>query len=105
MRICVYDSPMLRRWLTPWLFALTLLFGQMGALAHATSHLAKSDPGLPDHVCELCLAQVNFGSAAASTPLLIPLTDATFNWIRPVVSRTPVTRPPVARARAPPAAV
>ena len=96
---------MLRRWLTPWLFALTLLFGQMGALAHATSHLAKTDPGLPGHVCELCLAQANLGSAAASTPLLIPVTDATFNWIRPVVSRIPVTRPPVARARAPPAAV
>ena len=96
---------MLRRWLTPWLFALTLLFGQMGALAHATSHLAKSDPGLPGHVCELCLAQVNLGSAAASTPLLIPLTDATFVWSRPNASRTPITRPPVARARAPPAAV
>jgi len=96
---------MLRRWLTPWLFALTLLLGQMGALAHATSHLAKSDPGLPDHVCELCLAQSNLGSAAASTPLSIPLSDATFAGIRPVVSRIPATRPPVARARAPPTAV
>ena len=96
---------MLRRWLTPWLFALTLLFGQMSTLAHATSHLAKSDSGLPSHVCELCLAQANLGSAAASTPLLIPLTDATFVWIRPGASRTPVTRPPAARARAPPAAV
>ena len=96
---------MLRRWFTPWLFALTLLFGQMGALAHATSHLAKSDPGLPDHVCELCLAQANLGSAAASAPLLISLIDAAFDWIRPVVARLPVTRPPVARARAPPAAV
>lgn len=96
---------MLRRWLTPWLFALTLLFGQMGALAHATSHLAKSDPGLPGHVCELCLAQANLGSAAASAPLLIPLSDATFSWIRPVASAIPATRPPVARARAPPAAV
>lgn len=96
---------MLRRCLTPWLFALTLLFGQMGALAHATSHLAKSDPGLPGHVCELCLAQANVGSAAASTPLSIPLTDATFSWVRPVVSATPATRLPAARARAPPAAV
>jgi len=96
---------MLRRWFTPWLFALTLLFGQMGALAHATSHLAKSEPGLPDHVCELCLAQVNLGSAAASTPLLIPLSAATFDWIRPAISRLSATRPPVARARAPPAAV
>ena len=96
---------MLRRWLTPWLFALTLLIGQVGALAHATSHLTKSDPSLPDHVCELCLAQVNLGSAAASTPLLIPLSDATFHWARPVVDRILATRPPVARARAPPAAV
>lgn len=96
---------MMRRWFSFWLLVLTLVIGQMGALAHATSHLATSDPGLPDHVCELCLAQTHLGSAAASTPLLIPLTDATFNWIRPVVSRIPVTRPPVARARAPPAAV
>lgn len=94
---------MLRRWFTPWLFALTLLWAQAGALAHATSHMAKSDPGLPDHVCELCLAQVNMGSAAVSAPLAIPLPDATFNWIRPVVSRISSTRPPVARARAPPA--
>ena len=96
---------MLRHWFTPWLFALTLLFGQMGALAHATGHLAKSDPGLPDHVCELCLAQANLGSAAASTPLLIPLSAATSAWVRPVINRIPFTRPPVARARAPPAAV
>jgi hypothetical protein len=96
---------MLRRWLTPWLFALALMIGQVGALAHATSHLTKSDPSLPDHVCELCLAQVNLGSAAASTPLLIPLSDATFHWTRPVAGRILATRPPVARARAPPAAV
>ena len=96
---------MLRRSFTPWLFALALLFGQMGALAHATSHLAQSDPGLPDHVCELCLSQVNLGSAAVSTPLTIPLSDATVSWMRPVASRIPFTRPPVARARAPPAAV
>jgi len=96
---------MSRRWFTPWLFALTLLFGQMGALAHATTHLAKADPGLPDHVCELCLTQANLGSAVASTPPTIPLSDATFNWHRPVVSRILATRPPVARARAPPAVV
>ena len=95
---------MLRRWLTPWLFALTLLWAQAGALSHATSHLAKSDPGLPDHVCELCLAQVNMGSAAASAPLAIPLPDATFNWVRPVEIRILFTPPLVARARAPPAA-
>ena len=93
---------MLRRWLTPWLFALTLLFGQMGALAHATNHLAEPDSGLPDQVCELCLTQANLGNAAAATPLSIPLSDATFGWIRPDVSHLPVTRLLEARARAPP---
>lgn len=96
---------MLHRWFTPWLLILTLMFGQLGALAHATNHLSKSDPSLPDHVCELCLAQVNLGSAVTATPLSIPLSDATFGWIPPLVSQIPVTRPPVARARAPPAAV
>lgn len=96
---------MSRRWLTPWLFALTLLLGQMGALAHATTHLAKSDPGLPDHVCELCLSQVNLGNAVAATPLTLPLTHATFGWIRPVLTSLRFTCLPEARARAPPAAV
>ena len=96
---------MSRRWFTPWLFALTLLLGQMGALAHATSHVAKADPGLSDHVCELCLGQVNLGSAAASTPFVIPLPDASFHWVGELVTHLPATRPPVARARAPPAAV
>lgn len=96
---------MLRRRLTPWLFALALLFGQMGALTHATSHLAKSDAGLPSHVCELCLAQAHLGSAAASTPLSIPLSDAAFAGIRPVACFITNTLPPAARARAPPTAV
>jgi hypothetical protein len=96
---------MLRRWLTPWLFALTLLIGQVGALTHAASHLSKSDSGLPDHVCELCLAQANLGSAAASTSILIVIPDATYHWYLPVSVSVPETRPPVARARAPPAVV
>lgn len=96
---------MLRRWLTPWLFALALLIGQMGTLAHAASHLTKHDPGLPDHVCELCLAQANLGSAAASTPLLVVIPDATYHWYLPVADSVPETLPPVARARAPPAVV
>ena len=95
----------MRRCLTPWLFALALLIGQIGALAHATSHLTKANPSLPDHVCELCLAQINLGSAATPTPILIPVSTATFYWARPVVGRIAFSRPPAARARAPPAAV
>ncbi|MEQ1592004.1 MAG: hypothetical protein ABL892_06390 [Thiobacillaceae bacterium] len=96
---------MLRRWLTPWLFALTLLIGQAGALAHAASHVSKPDSGLPDHVCELCLAQANLGSAAASTSILIVIPDAVFHRHLLVADCVLQTRPPVARARAPPAVV
>jgi len=96
---------MSRRFLMPWLFALALLIGQMGTLAHAASHFAKHDPGFPNNVCELCLAQANLGSAAASTPLLVIIPDATYHWYLPVADSVPETRPPVACARAPPAVV
>jgi hypothetical protein len=96
---------MLRRWLTPWLFALTLIFGQMGALAHAASHFTKQDKGLPDHVCELCLAHANLGGGAASTPLVIGIPDAVYHWTQPFPVCVTVSLPPVARARAPPAVV
>lgn len=96
---------MLRRWFTPWLFALTLLIGQMSVLAHATSHLAKPDSGLTHPVCEVCLAQANLGSAAAATPLLVVIPDAVDPGYLAVAASVPATRPPVARARAPPAVV
>jgi hypothetical protein len=54
---------MLPRRLLPWLFALTLLFGQAAAFAHALGHLHAHDPALPDKVCEVCVAQAQLGSA------------------------------------------
>jgi hypothetical protein len=96
---------MLRRRLAPWLFALTLLLSQIGALAHATSHVSEPDSGLPDHVCELCLAYANLGSGATATPLALSMPDAAYHWNFPSAATAPETRPPVARARAPPAVV
>ena len=94
---------MLRRPFTIWLFTLTLLIGQLGAFAHATGHALTSDSGLPSHVCELCLAQANLGSAAPSTAITLPIAIATYHWARPVPSRIHTVIPPLARARAPPA--
>src|SRR5512135_3900426 len=54
---------MLPRRLLSWLFALTLLFGQAAAFAHALTHLRTHDTGLPDKVCEICLAQAQLGTA------------------------------------------
>ncbi len=64
---------MLPRRLLPWLFALTLLFGQAAAFAHALSHLDTGDGALPDKVCEVCVAQANLGSAAPATVSGLPI--------------------------------
>lgn len=95
----------MRRWLTPWLLALALLLAQAGMLTHASKHLLNADAGLPDHLCELCLAQVNLGSAATATPLPTPFSNAIFHWAPPAASRGLDHRSPLARARAPPAAI
>lgn len=67
---------MLPRRLFPWLFALTLLFGQAAAFAHALSHLDVHDSALPDKVCEVCVAQASLGSAAPATVFSLPIEPA-----------------------------
>ena len=68
------------RRLLSWLFALTLLFGQAAAFAHALTHLRVHDTGLPDKVCETCLAQAQLGTALPPSPvvLAIPPGDRTY---------------------------
>ena len=96
---------MLSRRLLPWLFALTLLFGQAAAFAHALSHLDTHDKALPDNVCEVCVAQAQLGSVAPSAGLVlaIPAGDRiALSGAAPLrVDLTP--RP--ACARAPPAPI
>ena len=59
------------RRLLSWLFALTLLFGQAAAFAHALTHLRVHDTGLPDKVCETCLAQAQLGTALPPSPVVL----------------------------------
>lgn len=96
---------MLPRRLLPWLFALTLLFGQAAAFAHALTHLHGQDPAPPDHVCEVCVAQAHLGSAApAAAPGLSPA-PARFEGMpaaEPVRISVFLQH---AQARAPPAAI
>jgi hypothetical protein len=94
---------MLPRRLLPWLFALTLLFGQAVAYAHTLSHLKDSNSGLPAHPCEQCMAQADLGSAAASNPPMLQLPAATYDWFIAAVHSAPAPRLPIPRARAPPA--
>jgi hypothetical protein len=67
---------MLPRRLLSWLFALTLLFGQAAAFAHALSHLDPHESALPDKVCEVCVAQASLGSAAPATVFSLPVEPA-----------------------------
>ena len=93
---------MVPRRLFPWLFALTLLFGQAAAFAHALSHLHAHDTALPDKVCEVCVAQAQLG--AAVPPGLVALAVPAGNTV--IASDAAPLRidsaPFPARARAPP---
>jgi hypothetical protein len=60
------------RRLLPWLFVLSLLFGQAAAFAHALTHLRTHESALPDKVCEVCVAQAQLGTAIP--PSLVSLT-------------------------------
>ena len=93
---------MLPRRLLPWLFALTLLFGQATAYAHTLSHLKERHSGLPAHPCEQCMAQADLGSAATSKLLILHAPVATFDWFITAVHSAPAPRLAIPRARAPP---
>lgn len=96
---------MLPRRLLSWLFALTLLWGQAAAYAHAASHLTDYDSDLPAHVCELCVAQASLGCAAASAPPALHLPVAACDWFIADPGTPAVPRLAAPRARAPPATV
>ncbi|MDP2111253.1 MAG: hypothetical protein U0932_13735 [Thiobacillus sp.] len=96
---------MFPRRLLAWLFALTLLFGQATAFAHAVSHLDMHDGALPDKVCEVCVAQANLGSAAPATVFSLPIETAG-NTELPAAAQPLVTACfNHAQARAPPVSI
>lgn len=64
------------RRLLPWLFALTLLFGQVAAFAHTLTHLHEHDGALPDTSCKVCIAHAQLGSAAPPSVALPALPPA-----------------------------
>ena len=88
--------------LLSWLFALTLMFGQAAAFAHALSHLDDHDTSQSEPVCEVCVAQGNLGSAAPATGFSLPAAAACSIDL-PVGTRPPAgISPTFSRARAPP---
>jgi hypothetical protein len=93
---------MLSRRLYHGLFALVLLCAQAVAFAHTLSHLHAQDKGLPDKVCELCIAQAQLGGAAPAAELVLDTPSGT-GIIPTHVARLRVDLQPLrACARAPP---
>jgi hypothetical protein len=96
---------MLTRRLLPWLFALTLLFGQAAAFAHTLTHLHEQDAGQHEPACEVCIAQASLGSTAPATGFSLPAEPGCHT------SRSDGTRPAggiflnFAQARAPPGSI
>ncbi|MBU1394804.1 MAG: hypothetical protein KKE84_01510 [Gammaproteobacteria bacterium] len=96
---------MLLRRLLPWLFVLTLLFGQAAAFAHALGHLDPHDSALPDKVCEVCVAQASLGSAAPATLLALPVVSGIDVDVSAEALPPAAVSAHHAQARAPPAAI
>lgn len=97
--------PVFPRRVLPWLFALTLLFAQAAAFAHALGHLQDDDAALSDPACEVCVGQANLGSAATPPVFTLPAT-AGKSAARPASAAARVSACPAhAHARAPPASI
>jgi len=96
---------MLPRRLLAWLFALTLLFGQAAAFAHALGHLNPPESALPDKVCEVCVAQASLGSAAPATVFSLPVEPTRHIELPADVLPPAAVSTHHAQARAPPDAI
>ena len=96
---------MVPRRLLHWLFALTLLFGQAAAFAHALGHLHAHDSALPDQTCEVCVAQASLGSAAPAAVFSLPVAAGAYLEPAPTAALAVASRPTCALARAPPTAI
>lgn len=96
---------MSHRWFPLWLLVLTLLWGQASAYAHTLGHLKDSDSAKHAHVCELCVAQADLGSAAPSATSALHLPAVTYDWLIVDACSAAASRLSAPRARAPPASL
>jgi hypothetical protein len=58
-----------------FLLVVIILFAQLAAGAHAVEHAAGKDGSLPTHVCELCLAAHDLGTALPGVASLPPVVE------------------------------
>lgn len=95
-----YNVPMTA--LQRFLLVVALFVAQAVAGMHAVEHGVAKDGGLPDHVCELCLAAHDLGSALPSVVALPPVAADHEAPADAVVSGLAALPAPVPRQGAPP---
>ncbi|MGE5472333.1 MAG: hypothetical protein ACM3X0_16170 [Bacteroidota bacterium] len=86
------------------LLVALLFFAQAWAGAHAVEHAAGKEGALPNHVCELCLAAHDLGSALPSLAVPLPLLVAQMPLAVRSLSERSAQPAPLARQRGPPTA-
>ncbi len=90
------------RRLLSWLFVLTLLFGQAAAYAHALTHVHTHDTGLPDKVCQVCLAHAQLGTALTPSLVVLAVPPGEYAYAPGAAFQCADLAPCPACARAPP---
>ncbi len=84
------------------LIVAVLLFAQLAAGAHAVEHAASKEGSLPTHVCELCLAAHDLGTALPSLTALPPVVVPGICLAAAELQGRSALPPPLARQRDPP---
>lgn len=79
--------------LRQFFLVVVLIFAQLAAGVHAVEHAAGKEGALPAHVCELCLAAHDLGSALPGMAALPPVVAAVL---------VPEALPPTGRSQLPP---
>lgn len=80
-----------------------LVFAQLAVGVHAVEHVASDSEGLPaTHVCELCLAAHDLGSALPTVLALPPVAALILAPVPTVLLGRGFLSPPLARQGAPP---
>lgn len=85
-----------------FLLVVLIFLSQIWAGAHAIEHAAGKEGALPAHVCELCLAAHDLGSALPSLAILPPVVASCLVPEVLLAHARKTFPPPLACQRAPP---
>lgn len=92
----------MNRRLSHLLLAVLLLCAQALAAVHAIEHSVEEGKGAPTHVCELCLAAHDLGTALPGSVASVPISSTHFVFLTHDPAGRSSLPPPYARQQSPP---